>query len=66
MSEEKVIEAVGSGRITLDRALARFGIKPQSGPGDVKCAIHKVRVQKKRDGKVYEDVTLEFPRGINR
>ncbi len=49
----KIIEAVGRGKIHLPKPVMR----PR---------IAKVRVVKKRDGKVYEDLTIEYPHGINR
>lgn len=60
MSEEKIVEAVGNGKVDLSKVV------PISD-GRVAPSIAKVRVIKRRDGVVYEDRTVEFkPNGVDR
>lgn len=62
MSEPKIVEAVGNGTVNLSRALGALSGKSD---GSVRADITRVRVQKVRDGKVYEDVTLEAKHGFH-
>ncbi len=57
MSEPKIVEAVGSGRVNLLKAIEQLSTGNRQ-----RMSVAKVRVQKVRDGKVYEDTTLEFER----
>lgn len=62
MSDSKIVEAVGHGRLNLFAALE--SLVPQTN--SIQPSIAKVRVQKVRDGKVYEDLTMEVkPSGFH-
>ena len=57
---EKVVEATGNGRVNLTKAVAALGDAPSHGK--IQPSIARVRVQKVRNGVVYEDRVIEYER----